>query len=161
MPIKLRSIALIAALLFLGVDASGVCVDWASSGRFADIEETDVIFEGAVERIEPDTSSVCGPDRVVFKVRRVWKGAQQAHYVLLQVTDRTHDLVLPDGRRGVEGCPMWVEQDTFHVGRSYIVFASGPADHLESMGCGLSRSPSTNTRRRLDAWKTQTPRSIR
>ena len=152
------SVLMIIAILFLNTDVFAVCRDWRASGRFADIEAADVVFEGTVERIDHDHSSVCAPDRVVFNVRRVWKGAQQPRYVLLQATERTHDIVLPCGLRGVESCPVWVEADTFDVGKSYIVFADGAPDSLESMGCGVSQRPSRSTRRRLDAWKAQASR---
>ena len=131
-----------------------VCVDWSASGRFADIDASDVIFEGIVERIEQDTSIDCAPDHVVFKVSRVWKGPRQAEYVLPQTTDRTHEVVI-DGHTGVGGCPIWVEQDSFDAGRAYIVFASRHSGQLESMGCGLSSPPSAVTRKRLDAWSSK------
>lgn len=128
-----------------------VCPDWSKSGRFADIDASAVVFEGVVKRIEQDATRDCAPDRVVFKVSRVWKGETLSEYVLLQSTERTHEIVI-DGHPGIAGCPMWVEQDTFYAGRPYIVFASGEPGKLESMGCGLSRAPSKRTRTRLDAW---------
>lgn len=158
MPITLRLIAVAGAWLLGGAAVSAVCVDWRSSGRFADIEAAAVIFEGTVERIDPDLSTPCAPDRVVFRVRRVWKGAVQPQYVLLQTTERTHDFISPEGLRGVQGCPSWTEEDTFYERKSYIVFAAGPVERLESLGCGVSRRPSANTRRRLDAWTAQASR---
>ena len=153
---------LLLVLAFVGVvgsRAGAACIDWSASGRFADIDAADVVFEGAVLRIEKDATGDCAPDRVTFSVRRVWKGAQQADYVLLQATGRTHEVVV-DGHRGIAGCPAWTEQDTFYVGRRYIVFASGRSDRLESMGCGLSRAPSRGTRRRLNAWETKRARGL-
>jgi len=141
----------LAVLLALGTHARAVCVDWAATGKFADIDASSVVFEGVVARIEEDTTSECAPDRVVFTVSRVWKGAQQTEYVLLQTTNRLHKLVV-DGHEAIAGCPVWLEQDSLEVGRPYIVFATGLLGALESMGCGLSRAPSAATRKRLDAW---------
>jgi hypothetical protein len=87
----------------------------------------------------------------VFKVLRVWKGVASSEYTLLQDTDRTYRVVI-DGQHTYAGCPVWVEGDAFEAGRQYIVFASKIEGHFESMGCGLSRSPSHATRKRLNAW---------
>jgi hypothetical protein len=138
-------------IVVLAPRVEAVCADWSKAGRFADIEASAVVFEGVVKRIEQDQTRDCAPDRVVFKVSRVWKGEKLSEYVLLQATDRTYEVVL-DGHPGIAGCPTWVEQDIFYAGRPYIVLASGQPGELESMGCGLSRAPSKRARRRLDAW---------
>ena len=106
-------------------------------------------------RIDEDLTSDCAPDRVVLSVSHVWKGKQQSEYVLLQATLRQHKAVV-DGHETVAGCPMWIEQDTFEVGRRYIVFAVGEPGKLESMGCGASQAPTPATRKRLDSWAAET-----
>src|SRR5262245_32219854 len=119
-----RNVLVVAAAFVLAaVPLRAVCTDWAAAGRFADIEAATVVFEGQVNRIEWDLTLDCAPDRVVFEVRRVWKGSLQKQYVLLQTASRS------------PSCPEWIEQDTFSTGRSYIVFASETTGGLESMGC--------------------------
>ena len=142
-------------MVILGASAGAVCRDWAASGQYADVEAAAAVFEGVVVRIDEDLSSDCAPDRVVLSVSHVWKGTQQSEYVLLQATDREHKVVI-DGREGVAGCPMWIEQDTLEVGRRYIVFAAGEPGKLESMGCGASQVPTSAARKRLDAWVAKT-----
>ena len=139
------SLIVAATLLLAPVPLKAVCTDWAAAGRFADIDAATVVFEGTVNRIEPDVTRECAPDRLVFEVRRVWKGSLEKQYVLLQATGRG-------------GCLEWLEQDTFSTGKSYIVFASERAGGLESMGCGLSRAPNSRTRKRLDDWQAQATR---
>ena len=144
---------LLSALL-LATHIGYVCPDWEAAGRFADIEAAEAVFEGVVQRIEEDRTAECAPDRVAFKVRRVWKGAKQSEYVLLQTAERGQEIVV-DGQRVLSGCPLWIEQDWFEAGRSYIVFAARRSGQLESMGCGLSARPTTATRKRLSAWEAE------
>jgi hypothetical protein len=146
----------LTTLLLLSVPstAAAVCVDWEATGKFADIEAASVVFEGVVERIEPGDVATCAPERVVFRVDRLWKGRSATHYILLQdnggrITERT-----PDGGMTNGGCPMWVESDRFTTAEvRYIVFASGPYDGLGAMGCGTSKAPTQRERQRLDKWK--------
>lgn len=149
----MRHIAVVALAISvaLGAQAGAVCGDWTANGTFADIRAATAVFEGVVVRIDQDRSSDCSPDHVVFAVSQVWKGAQRKEYLLLQATQRLHPVVI-DGQSGEAGCPMWIEQDTFEVGRRYIVFASGSPSRLTSMGCGLSSDPKPETRKHLEAW---------
>ena len=145
-------------ILMLGQRAEAFCVNWALKGQFADIEATDIIFEGTVQRVEPDTRSKCAPDRVVFSVLRVWKGGQSSERVLLQDTTRTH-WEFSNWEFKVVGCPQWSEQDTFSKGVTYIVFANGSPKGLRSAGCGLSSPATVVARKRLEDWATKQPRS--
>ena len=92
-------VASVLSALLLNAALGYVCADWAAAGRFADIEAADAVFEGVVQRIEEDRNRECAPDRVVFKATRVWKGAKQQEYVLLQTAERR-----------ARGGPFWITQ---------------------------------------------------
>src|SRR5688572_15937260 len=110
---------ILATVVLCALNVGFVCPDWKAAGHFADIEAADTVFEGVVQRIEEDRSRECAPDRVVFKVSRVWKGAKPPEIVLLQTAERGEEIVV-DGHMGLSTCPMWAEQDWFEAKRRYI-----------------------------------------
>jgi len=148
----LRAIVLCVALSCATRPLEAACVDWKAMGRFADIDAAAVVFEGVAVSLEEDSTSECAPDRLSFRVSRVWKGPARTDYVVLQDARRVIKTVLPDGRHQIGGCPHWAEASTLEVGKSYIVFASGPLSNLRSFWCGVSAAPTEQNRKRLDDW---------
>lgn len=142
-----------AAVAFMAAGPVGaVCVDWKATGRYADIEVSDIVFEGVAERIV-EGGKACEPDRLIFKVTKVWKGPKRQEYSILQDSRRILHEALLDGSHRVFGCVFDPEEGVLPVGGPYIVFAVGPPDALRSLGCGSASFPNDRERRRLDEWK--------
>jgi hypothetical protein len=145
-------VAGLAVLAICASHAAAVCVDWKASGRYADAEAAEVVFEGVVTRVEVDSTTDCAPDRVHLKVTRVWKGPNVAEHIILQDTARMTSVSLPDGSSTPSTCPIWVEGSTLEQDKAYIVFASTGDGGLRAFPCSHSEAPTKATRDRLNKW---------